>query len=88
MSVASDNIHSQASQSNASDLFSWIGIIMYLCVDDETGRADITDAFARYRGIVATELDDKCVVSCCVTLRRAVLLCVVPSRCVALCCVA
>jgi L-galactono-1,4-lactone dehydrogenase len=56
MSVASDSrTHS------TSTLFSWIGIIMYLCVDEEPGRVAITDAFARYRGMVATELDDKCV---------------------------
>jgi L-galactono-1,4-lactone dehydrogenase len=38
-------------------LFSWVGIIMYLCVDDDAGRDAITQAFAAYRDMVATELD-------------------------------
>ena len=72
MSVASEKRTgaSSSSSSSSSALFSWIGIIMYLCVDDETGRAAITEAFAKYRGLVAAELDDKyvCAVLCCFVL--------------------
>lgn len=42
----------------ARPLFSWVGIIMYLCTEDAHQRKAITEAFARYRGIVARELDE------------------------------
>jgi L-galactono-1,4-lactone dehydrogenase len=42
----------------ARPLFSWVGIIMYLCTEDARQRKAITDAFANYRGIVARELDE------------------------------
>lgn len=52
MSVVSD-------PAGKTTLFSWVGIIMYLCIDDDAARDAITKAFAQYRGVIETELDHK-----------------------------
>ena len=46
-----------AAAGGGSPIYSWVGIIMYLCTEDPQQRQAITDAFAAYRGIVARELD-------------------------------
>ncbi|CAN6444117.1 unnamed protein product [Victoria cruziana] len=55
---------SQSSMSPASslagdDIFSWVGIIMYLPTMDARQRKDITDEFFKYRGSTQIELWDK-----------------------------
>ncbi len=40
-------------------LFGWVGIIMYLCSEDEGVRREITDAFRRYSLLLQGPLSDK-----------------------------
>lgn len=46
-----------------SQLFSWVGVIMYLPLDDTNARERVTDAFLAYRDLCKTQLWDRCVVS-------------------------
>ncbi|CAI0439822.1 unnamed protein product, partial [Linum tenue] len=50
---------SPASSSTEDEIFSWVGIIMYLPTMDGRQRKDITDEFFHYRRLTQTELWDK-----------------------------
>ncbi|CAI0439711.1 unnamed protein product [Linum tenue] len=49
---------SPASSSTEDEIFSWVGIIMYLPTMDGRQRKDITDEFFHYRRLTQTELWD------------------------------
>ncbi|CAM0950300.1 unnamed protein product [Alopecurus aequalis] len=49
---------SPASSSEEDDIFSWVGIIMYLPTSDPRQRKDITEEFFNYRSLVQTSLWD------------------------------
>ncbi|CAM8949037.1 unnamed protein product [Rhodiola kirilowii] len=50
---------SPASSSSEDDIFSWVGIIMYLPTSDPRQRKDITDEFFHYRHLTQSRLWDK-----------------------------
>ncbi|KAJ0976159.1 hypothetical protein J5N97_018124 [Dioscorea zingiberensis] len=50
---------SPASSPKADDIFSWVGIIMYLPTTDARQRKDITDKFFHYRHLAQSKLWDK-----------------------------
>ncbi|KAM7270638.1 hypothetical protein ACFE04_029852 [Oxalis oulophora] len=50
---------SPASSSKDDDIFSWVGIIMYLPTTDARQRKDITDEFFHYRRLTQEQLWDK-----------------------------
>ncbi|KAL4204349.1 hypothetical protein AMTRI_Chr01g131680 [Amborella trichopoda] len=54
----STSLMSPASSSSESDVFSWVGIIMYLPTAEARQRKDITDAFFKYRYLTQHELWD------------------------------
>ncbi|CAN1256504.1 L-galactono-1,4-lactone dehydrogenase, mitochondrial, partial [Linum perenne] len=55
----SQSYMSPAFSENEADIFSWVGIIMYLPTADGRQRKDITDEFFYYRRLTQTELWDK-----------------------------
>ncbi|CAN0907945.1 L-galactono-1,4-lactone dehydrogenase, mitochondrial [Linum grandiflorum] len=57
--ACSQSYMSPAFSSNKDDIFSWVGIIMYLPTTDGRQRKDITDEFFHYRRLTQTELWDK-----------------------------
>ncbi|WCJ33342.1 L-galactono-1 4-lactone dehydrogenase mitochondrial [Euphorbia peplus] len=50
---------SPASSSSEEDIFSWVGIIMYLPTMDARQRKEITEEFFHYRGLTQAKLWDK-----------------------------
>ncbi|EXB93993.1 L-galactono-1,4-lactone dehydrogenase [Morus notabilis] len=50
---------SPASSPSEDDIFSWVGIIMYLPTSDARQRKEITDEFFHYRHMTQTELWDQ-----------------------------
>ncbi|KAF3442490.1 hypothetical protein FNV43_RR16406 [Rhamnella rubrinervis] len=50
---------SPASSSSVDDIFSWVGIIMYLPTPDARQRKEITDEFFHYRRLTQTQLWDQ-----------------------------
>ncbi|KAK9123228.1 hypothetical protein Sjap_012830 [Stephania japonica] len=50
---------SPASSVEEDDIFSWVGIIMYLPTADARQRKEITDEFFHYRNLTQTQLWDK-----------------------------
>ncbi|XP_074559417.1 L-galactono-1,4-lactone dehydrogenase 1, mitochondrial [Curcuma longa] len=57
--ASSKSLMSPASSSSDEDIFSWVGIIMYLPTTDPRQRKDITDEFFSYRYLTQTSLWDK-----------------------------
>nr|CAD1817217.1 unnamed protein product [Ananas comosus var. bracteatus] len=51
--------HEPASSPNKDDIFSWVGIIMYLPTTDARQRKDITEEFFNYRRLTQTRLWDE-----------------------------
>ncbi|XP_072974763.1 L-galactono-1,4-lactone dehydrogenase 2, mitochondrial [Typha angustifolia] len=54
----SKSLMSSASSSSEDDIFSWVGIIMYLPTTDARQRKDITEEFFNYRRLTQTRLWD------------------------------
>ncbi|XP_054789283.1 L-galactono-1,4-lactone dehydrogenase, mitochondrial [Prosopis cineraria] len=56
--TSSRSIMSPASSSSEEDIFSWVGIIMYLPTSDARQRKDITEEFFHYRHLTQAKLWD------------------------------
>ncbi|KAG6488250.1 L-galactono-1,4-lactone dehydrogenase, mitochondrial-like [Zingiber officinale] len=57
--ASSKSLMSPASSTGDEDIFSWVGIIMYLPTTDPRQRKDITDEFFSYRHLTQASLWDK-----------------------------
>ncbi|GLT28058.1 hypothetical protein SLA2020_030150 [Shorea laevis] len=57
--VRSQSLMSPASSSAEDDIFSWVGIIMYLPTMDARQRKEITEEFFHYRHLTQSQLWDK-----------------------------
>ncbi|KAJ4836115.1 hypothetical protein Tsubulata_004220 [Turnera subulata] len=57
--ACSQSSMSPASSSSKDDIFSWVGIIMYLPTMDARQRKDITEEFFHYRRLTQSQLWDK-----------------------------
>ncbi|CAL9095545.1 unnamed protein product [Musa acuminata var. zebrina] len=57
--ACSKSLMSPASSSEEDDIFSWVGIIMYLPTIDARQRKDITEEFFHYRYLTQTRLWDE-----------------------------
>ncbi|WOL11477.1 hypothetical protein Cni_G20240 [Canna indica] len=57
--ASSKSLMSPASSSNEDDIFSWVGIIMYLPTTDPRQRKEITEEFFSYRRLTQDTLWDK-----------------------------
>lgn len=55
----SQSLMSPASSSVEDDIFSWVGIIMYLPTTDPRQRKEITEEFFSYRHLIQTQLWDE-----------------------------
>jgi L-galactono-1,4-lactone dehydrogenase len=58
-SSASAMSHAYAPADGPPRLYGWVGIIMYLCLEEAGARAQIAEAFRAYRQLVAGHLDQK-----------------------------